>query len=155
MNLDACIIDPLIKFSRPKEISDRDDIYAGYVTQMCTDFCRQANISLHLVMHQLTPKVTEAGFYPKPSMYTVKGGGSWSDSVDNVLSTWRPMYAKDKIDSQVILSSLKIKDQKGVGIPQDIKVRFDRRSNRYIDFENGKSLFDFDSIMYPKISLKI
>lgn len=154
-HIDACIIDPLIKFARPTGMSDRDDIYAAYITTLCTDFCRKMNLSLHLVMHQLTPRLGDNQQYPKPSMYSVKGGGTWADGVDNVLSVWRPHYAKDKINDEVIFSSLKIKKQKLVGVPQDVTMRFDRRSNRYIDFDTKKSMFDFDSIMYPKIITKI
>ena len=44
-------------------------------------------------------------------MYRIKGGGSWSDGFDNVLSVWRPNYAKDKIDSEVQFASQKIKNK--------------------------------------------
>ena len=53
----GCIIDPLIKFARPKNFSERDDIYASYIGSICVDFARETNTSLHLVMHQLTPQV--------------------------------------------------------------------------------------------------
>lgn len=141
-NIQACIIDPLLKFARPKSFSERDDIYAAYITTLCTDFARELNISLHLVMHQLTPKIDQ-GTYPKPSMYTLKGGGSWSDGTDNVLSIWRPKYATDKIDDEVIFSSAKIKKQKLIGIPQDFKMRFDRRTNRYVDYDTKQPLYKF------------
>jgi len=142
IGIDAAIIDPLLKFARPKGFSERDDIYAAYITTMCTDFAREMDISLHMVMHQLTPKI-EGGQYPKPSMYSVKGGGSWSDGTDNILSIWRPMYATNKVDDNVIFSSQKIKKQKLVGIPQDFKMRFDRRTNRYIK-SDGSELYNFN-----------
>lgn len=139
--IDAAIIDPLLKFARPKGFSERDDIYAAYITTMCTDFAREQDISLHMVMHQLTPKI-DGGQYPKPSMYSVKGGGSWSDGTDNILSIWRPQYATNKVDDSVMFSSQKIKKQKLVGIPQDFTMRFDRRTNRYIK-SDGTDLYNF------------
>lgn len=145
--VDACIIDPLLKFARPKDFSERDDIYAAYIGSICVDFCRQTNTSFHLVMHQTTPQM-EAGDvkrYPKPSMYRIKGGGSWSDGFDNILSIWRPNYASDKFDTEVIFSSQKIKKQKLVGIPQDMTMAFDRKSNRYvISKDNLNPIFKFD-----------
>jgi hypothetical protein len=141
--IDVFIMDPLIKFARPKDIPDRDDIYAAHITTICTDFARDHNISQHLVMHQLTPRRQETGFYPEPNMYSIKGGGTWSDGTDNILTVWRPKYAKDKLDTEVWFSSQKIKKQKLVGIPQTVKMHFDRKSNRYIDYETKKDLFDF------------
>lgn len=144
---DVCVIDPLIKFARPKDHSERDDLYAGYITSICTDFCRSNNISLHLVMHQLTPRVLDnSGYYAKPSAYNIKGGGTWGDGTDNILTVWRPEYAKDKKSDRVIFASNKIKKQKLVGLPQEQEMKFDRRTNRYVDSVNGRDLFDFDQL---------
>jgi hypothetical protein len=144
----GCVIDPLLKFSRPKNFSERDDIYAAYIGSICVDFARQTDTSLHLVMHQLTPRIDDNKKYPEPSMYTMKGGGSWADGADNVLSVWRPHYAQNKEDTEVQFASQKIKKQKLVGIPQRLKTRFDRVSNRYVDFETGVPLFNFDKWIY-------
>lgn len=154
--IDACIIDPLLKFSRPKGLEDaRDDIYASYIGSICVDFARQTDTSFHLVMHQVTPQIdSDTKKYPEPSMYRVKGGGSWADGFDNILSVWRPNYAADKFDSEVQFSSQKIKKQKLVGIPQKFKMSFDRRSNRYKDFDSLQDTFDFDSVFYNKSSKK-
>lgn len=152
----GCIIDPLLKFARPKEMAEsRDDIYAAYIGSICVDFARQTNTSFHLVMHQVTPVLDrDSKKYPEPSMYRIKGGGSWSDGFDNILSVWRPNYASDKIDNEVQFSSQKIKKQKLCGIPQKMSMRFDRKTNRYIDYNNSsKSIFDFDSIMEGKKDL--
>ena len=143
----GCIIDPIIKLSRPKEFMQADDKYAAYVTTLCTDFARTTNISLNLVMHQLTPRLQENGLYPKPTYYNIKGGGTWVDGTDNVLSVQRPLYARDKIDDEVIFTSQKIKKQKLVGIPQEIKFRFDRKKNRYINYESKVGVFDFDEAL--------
>lgn len=146
-SIDVCVIDPLIKFARPKNFSERDDIYAAYITSICTDFAREHNISLHLVMHQLTPRIQEStGCYPKPTVYNIKGGGTWADGCDNILSIWRPSYAQNKMDSQVVFASQKIKKQKLVGIPQEYKMKFNRKTNRYITFEKEEDLFSFPRV---------
>lgn len=155
--IDGCIIDPLLKFARPKDFSERDDIYASYIGAICIDFARQTNTSFHLVMHQVTPQVNnDTNKYPEPSMYRVKGGGSYADGFDNVLSIWRPNYAKDKIDTEVQFASQKIKKQKLVGIPQRFQMCFDRKSNRYCLYNTIIPIFDFDeySIKRKLISLK-
>lgn len=147
--IDAVIIDPLLKFARPKGFSERDDIYAAYIGSICVDFCRETSTSLHLIMHQLTPHVETGTIksYPEPSMYRIKGGGSWSDGFDNVLSIWRPNYASDKLDTAVQFSSQKIKKHKLVGIPQKIGLNFDRKSNRYMYQTTTKPIFDFDKFL--------
>lgn len=153
--VDVCVIDPLLKFARPKDFSDRDDIYASYIGSICTDFCRTENVSFHLVMHQLTPTFDNISKkYQEPSMYRIKGGGSWSDGFDNVLSVWRPNYAVDKMDATVQFSSQKIKKQKLVGIPQKMECSFDRKTNRYIDKQINESLFDFDKFIYERKPIK-
>ena len=143
--IDGCIIDPLLKFARPKDFPEKDDQYAAYVGSICVDFARQTNTSFHLVMHQTTPVLDqETKKYPEPSMYRVKGGGSWADGFDNVLSVWRTNYAKDKLDTEVQFASQKIKKQKLVGIPQRFQMAFDRKSNRYIQYGGSLSIFNFD-----------
>ena len=148
--IDACIIDPLLKFARPKDFSERDDIYASYIGSICIDFARQTNTSFHLVMHQVTPVIEkESGKYPEPSMYRIKGGGSWSDGFDNVLSVWRTNYGNDKMDTEVQFASQKIKKQKLTGIPQRFKLEFNRKTNRYCYKETHLPIFNFDKFLKP------
>lgn len=150
----ACIIDPLIKISRPPEYMNADDKYALHVTTLATHFSRKHNISLHLVMHQLGGKKQENGLFSKPSYYGIKGGGTWADGSDNVLEIWRPLYARDKEDTEVMFIADKIKKQKLVGVPQDIKIRFDPRTNRYVDWESKLDLFPFDEhLRVPRMKL--
>lgn len=149
--LDGVIIDPLLKHSRPKKMLERDDIYGAYTGSILVDFARRTNTSVHLVMHQLTPtKDAMTKKYDQPSMYRVKGGGSWADGFDNVLFVWRPDYAIDKISPRVIFGSEKIKKQKLVGIPQQVELGFDRKSNRYTYTNGPEPLFNFDKFLNKK-----
>jgi twinkle protein len=140
-----CIVDPLVKITRPKEYVNNDAMWAAYVSAICTDFARRYNICLILVLHQLTPKIQENGRYAKPDKYTIKGGGNFSDSADNVLFMQRPMAPADNNDTIVRFGSLKIKKQRLVAIPQEVMFRFNRKTNRYVDEDSGLDLFDFDS----------
>lgn len=158
--VDACIIDPVLKFAWPKDLPDNYERMAQHTGGLFVDFSRETDTSCHLVVHQVTPTFENVGGknedgsekkrYTEPSMYKVKGGGSWADGFDNVLSVWRPNYAFDKIDNEVQFSSQKIKKQKLVGIPQRLKMRFDRRSNRYTDYSGNNFMFDFDTILREK-----
>lgn len=143
-NIDAAFIDPLIKFPKPQGFGEKDDAYAAYITTLCTHFARKKHISLHLVAHQVTPPRQANSNYPKPNGYGVKGGGTWPDGSDNVLVVWRPNNAMDKTSTEVIFASDKIKKQKLVGIPQQYRMAFNRRTNRYVDFITGQDLYDFD-----------
>lgn len=143
----VCVVDPIIKVARPAKYLNADDKYAAYVTTLATDFTRAYNVSLHLVMHQVTPAIQENNLHPKPSMYRIKGGGTWADGTDNIMSIQRPMYAVDKVDDEVKFTSQKIKKQKLVGIPQEFQMRFDRKTNRYVKFSDGKDLYNFDGVL--------
>lgn len=149
-----CIIDPMVKITRPKEYVNNDAGWSAYVTAVCTDFARRYNICLMLVLHQLTPKVQENGTYPKPDKYSIKSGGNLSDSSDNVLFLQRPEAPRDLSDTLVRFGSLKIKKQKLVAIPQEVMFKFNRKTNRYIDEVTENDLFDFDSYLnIPRMGL--
>ena len=139
------IIDPLVKITRPPQYVDRDAAWAAYVSSICVDFARHCNICLIMVLHQLTPKLGADGKYVKPDKYTIKGGGNWSDSGDNVLYMQRPNMPVDNQDTLVRFGGLKIKNQRLVAIPQEVFFRFNRKTNRYIDEDTGLDLYDFDS----------
>ena len=137
-------IDPYIKMTRSKFAPDRDDLYGAYIMNILGDFCRRNKVNGFIVMHQQTPAKDTVGFYPKPDKYNIKSGGTFADTADNVLSVWRPKYAKDKIDPTVAFSSLKIKKQKLVGVPDDFYMSFDRITNRYCYKDTSISLYNWD-----------
>lgn len=138
------VIDPYIKVTRSKQAPERDDLYGAYFINLLGNFGRIHNKVTFLVMHQQTPKVSEnTGLYAKPNKYSIKSGGTFTDTADNVLSIWRPLYAKDKIDTSVEFESQKIKKQKLVGVPQSVEIGFDRKTNRYIEKISGMPLYNF------------
>lgn len=148
------VIDPYVRVTRSDSAPERDDLYAGYLMNFLTDFAEDhKHVTVHMVMHQLTPKVDANGYYPKPNMYTIKNGGTFADTTDNVLSVWRPKYAKEKIDTSVVFSSEKIKKQKLVGVPKALDYKFDRKKNRFMDANNPLiDLYPFEKWIPKKAS---
>lgn len=138
----AVIIDPYIKIKHEMEIGEQEHLYASRFMMERVHFARKHNVSYHLVMHQTTPrKDKETGNYPQPDPYYIKGGGTFADSTDNVLTVWRPNKVTDPMDDTVIITSAKIKKHKLVGYPASVKMGFSRKKNRYIS-KDGYDYFD-------------
>lgn len=142
-------IDPHIRVSRSKNAPERDDLYGGYFMGVLNDFVMEfPDTHVGLVMHQQTPSKTDNGNYPEPSKYTIKQGGTYSDTADNVNIIWRPKYASDKMDTHVVFKSDKIKKQKLVGLPQSLNFRFNPKTNRFVDFNNANiNLYPFEKYL--------
>jgi twinkle protein len=129
----SVIVDPYIKIKHNMNGGEPEHLYASRFMMDRVHFSRKNNVSYHLVMHQTTPRIDkDTRNYPEPNIYMIKGGGTFSDSCDNVLTIWRPYRFTDPTDSHVIFSSQKIKKQKLVGVPSSVKMKFDRTKNRYL-----------------------
>lgn len=135
-----CIVDPYLKVAHD---------YAGlpehhYVSQYMTEiehFARNNNVSYHVVAHQTTPQIDyQKGDYPKPNGYKIKGGGSFYDGADNVLTLWRPYRLSNYKDPLVIFESQKIKKQKIVAIPSALELKFNYKTSRYESMQ-GQDLY--------------
>lgn len=152
-NISEFIFDPLLKFQKSKQAPDRPEDYSAYVVTLLTDFARRTNSSVHLVIHQLTPEINSEGLYPTPSAYRIRGGGLIVDGTDNALFVCRPFYAKDKRSTVTVIGSEKIKHQKLVGIPGEVTLDFNRKTNRYVHKDGGMDLYNWDKWLpnYKKI----
>ena len=135
----AVVVDPYIKIRHEMTPGEPEHLYASRFMMDRINFTRKNNVSYHLVMHQTTPRKEKDGNYPPPSLYQIKGGGTFADSTDNSISVWRPNRATDPNDTTVIIKTDKIKKQKLVGIPFEISIDFNRKKNRYM----GKDGFDY------------
>ena len=141
----AVVVDPYIKIRHEMTAGEPEHLYASRFMMDRINFTRKNNVSYHLVMHQTTPRKEKDGNYPPPSLYQIKGGGTFADSTDNSISVWRPNRATDPNDTTVIIKTDKIKKQKLVGVPFEIEIDFNRKKNRYMGkdgfdyFENAKS----------------
>lgn len=136
------VVDPYIKIRHRIEPGEAEHLYASRFTMDRVNFTRKNNVSYNLVMHQVTPVKGQDGNYPKPNLYKIKGGGTFADSVDNVISIWRPNRGTNPLDTKVKFTSEKIKKQKIVGVPYEVDLDFDRKKNRYIDGLTGKDFID-------------
>ena len=135
-NVKAVILDPYIKIKHEMLPGEPEHLYASRFMMDRIHFSRKHDVSYHLVMHQTTPrKDKDTGNYPEPNIYYIKGGGTFADSCDNVLTVWRPNRVTDPNDNLVTFSSQKIKKQKLVGIPSSVQMRFDRKKNRYVSLD--------------------
>jgi twinkle protein len=135
------VIDPYNWVEHIMKPGEREDLYISRFMATLKNFAKVNDLSVHLVAHQNTPQKDTTGKYPRPTKYTIKGGGTFSDKTDNVNFVWRPEMAIDIMNTEVVFGSQKIKKQKLVGIPQDIPgIVFDRKTSRY--YFNGKDPFD-------------
>ena len=137
----GCIVDPYIKIRHEMEPGEPEHLYASRFMMDRINFTRENQVSYNLVMHQVTPRKLQDGNYPKPNLYSIKGGGTFADSADNVITIWRPLRGTDPISTEVSFISEKIKNQKLVGIPFEVEMNFDRKKNRYISL-NGRDYLD-------------
>lgn len=136
----SVIVDPYIKIKHDMSPGEQEHLYASRFMMERVHFARKNNVSYHLVMHQTTPrKDKDTGNYPAPDAYYIKGGGTFADSTDNVLTVWRPNKCTDPNDTKVVLTSSKIKKHKLTGYPNSVEFDFNRKKNRYI----SKDGYDF------------
>lgn len=137
----AVVVDPYIKIRHEMLPGEPEHLYASRFMMDRINFTRANNVSYNMVMHQTTPRKDQSGNYPRPNLYNIKGGGTFADSADNVLTVWRPLRGTDPLSTEVSFISEKIKKQKLVGIPFQVEMDFNRKKNRYFSLD-GKDYFD-------------
>ena len=129
------IIDPYNVVEHKIKSGEREDLYISRFMAQLKRFAVDYDLSVNLVAHQNTPKKNEndGGRFYKPFINNIKGGGTFADKADNVITVWRPNRAIDFKDTEVVIESQKIKKQRLVGIPQPVTgINFDIRTNRYL-----------------------
>lgn len=138
--INGLIIDPYNTIHHKMISGEREDLYISRFMAELKRFAIDNNVSVHLVAHQITPRRDDTGRYPKPDVNYVKGGSEFANKCDNLLYIWRPNRAIDFSDKSVIFGSQKIKKQKLVGYPQDVKnIQFNIKEQRY--YFNNKTPF--------------
>ena len=136
----SLIIDPYNTIQHKMRSGEREDLYISRFMSELKRFAIEQNISIHLVAHQVTPQKDDSGRYYKPDVNRIKGGGTFADKADNVMTIWRPERALDFSDRNVVFASQKIKKQKLVGRPQEvIGIDFNVKEQRY--YYNGMNPF--------------
>jgi twinkle protein len=132
-NIKSVTFDPYNQIHHVMNNGEREDLYISRFCSKLKRFALKHNVALGLVAHQNTPIVIKGENYPEPNIYKIKGGGTFSDKVDNVVSVWRVNRNTDKKCTLVEVTSQKIKKQKLTGLPGTKSWRFNRRKNRYED----------------------
>jgi len=130
-NLDTIVLDPYNQIEHLIENGKREDLYISVFMSKLKQFAVKHNIAIHLVAHQVTPKIMQNGKFPKPSRYAIKGGGTFSDKADNILLIWRENRS-ERGDTGVTFISEKIKKRKLTGVTGETSFNFDFIKNRYI-----------------------
>lgn len=128
------ILDPYNTIEHMMNKGEREDLYISRFMAKLKRFAVEYDISVNLVAHQNTARIDidGDGRYRKPDVNNIKGGGTFGDKADNVISIWRPNRKIDYKDTSVFFMSQKIKKQKLVGTPQEIQdITFNIFQNRY------------------------
>jgi twinkle protein len=130
--INGITIDPYNQIEHAMKIGEREDLYISRFMSQLKKFAVNNDIIVNLVAHQVTPDFGRGEKqYPKPNIYRIKGGGTFADKADNVISVWRPNRFTNRDDPSVLIESQKIKKQRLVGVPGELTFDFDRASNRY------------------------
>lgn len=137
--VNCCTIDPYNNIDHLMERGEREDLYISRFMTKLKKFSIDNDICFGLVAHQVTPMFQGKEDYPQPDIYKIKGGGTFSDKADNVMSVWRPHRKSNYSNPAVKVILGKIKKQRLVGIPGEVDFVYDVAQNRYFDgSENTK-----------------
>jgi len=130
--IEGITIDPYNQIEHAMKIGEREDLYISRFMSQLKRFSIVNDVYVNLVAHQVTPDFGRGEKqYPKPNIYRIKGGGTFADKADNVISVWRPNRFVDRDDPTVLVESQKIKKQRLVGIPGEMAFEYNRINNRY------------------------
>lgn len=130
-NINTVILDPYNQIQHMMNPGEREDLYISRFMAKLKRFAVDHGVSVHLVAHQVTPRFTAKENYPEPNLYSVKGGGTFADKADNIISIWRENRNTNQQDTSVTFISQKIKKQKLTGVPGRCILNYNRFKNRY------------------------
>lgn len=139
--VDCCIIDPFNQMENTYEKGQREDQYLSTILSDFSRFIKQNDIFFFIVAHPHKPiKGKDDKDYPCPTVFNLSGGAMWNNKADNILIYHRPYYETDPLNPLCEIHSKKIKRQKEVGIPGMCEMRYDRRSRRFVNFNDYSPL---------------
>jgi twinkle protein len=130
----GCLIDPYNQIEHEFKNGEQEHLYVSRFMTILKRFAVNNDVSMNLIAHQVTPKLVRGDAnYPKPDMYNIKGGGTFTDKVDNVISVWRPFRLSNIQDPSVMVIVGKVKKQRLVGVPGEFEFTYDFKKNQYFD----------------------
>lgn len=124
------IVDPFNSLDTEGEESNIAVILKKNLTKV-KRFASQERVMIWLVEHPKTPQKPEE-FDVNPGPRQLFGGTMWWNKVDVMTSVHRP-NRDDKNDTQVIIRTWKVKNQKLNGRPGERTIHFDIKTNRYYE----------------------
>lgn len=131
----GCVIDPFNQLDNDRGgLSETE--YIGQALSKIRRFEQLYDIKFIIVAHPRIMHQDDSGTYQRPTAYHISGSANWFNKADNVIVIHRENM-KDPNDTSVIVDVQKIKFQKLVGIPGEIKLYYDRRSGRYVDVNHN------------------
>lgn len=132
----GCLLDPFNQLDHKFNGKD-ESTYIGESLTKIRRFEQLHDLKFIIVAHPRKMDKDESGVHYKiPTAYDISGSSNWFNKADNVVAIHR-MNPIDPFDTSVRFNVQKVKFQKLVGIPGEQILKFDRRSNRYLDMANS------------------
>jgi len=147
--VNCCTVDPYNNIDHLMDKGEREDLYISRFMTKLKKFSIDNDVCFGLVAHQTTPQFMGKENYPQPDIYKIKGGGTFSDKADNVVSVWRPYRKTDYADKTVKIIIGKIKKQRLVGIPGEVDFQYEITENRYYT-EVQRNNFPMNNYIEPQ-----
>jgi len=140
----GCLLDPFNQLDH--EFRGKDETtYIGECLTKIRRFEQVNDLKFIIIAHPRKMDKDESGLhYKMPTAYDISGSQNWFNKADNVVCIHRN-NPQDTFDTSVRVNIQKVKFQKLVGIPGEQLLKFDRRSNRYLDLGNSCPL---DKVSY-------
>tara|TARA_R100001224_G_scaffold41441_1_gene23856 strand:+ start:6928 stop:8697 length:1770 start_codon:yes stop_codon:yes gene_type:complete len=140
----GCLLDPFNQLDH--EFKGKDETtYIGECLTKIRRFEQVNDLKFIVIAHPRKMDKDDTGLhYKMPTAYDISGSQNWFNKADNVVCIHRN-NPQDTFDTSVRVNIQKVKFQKLVGIPGEQLLKFDRRSNRYLDLGNSCPL---DKISY-------
>lgn len=144
--INGCITDPFNQLANAWAKTGRDDLYLDSYLSKELRFAQKHDIYKIIVAH---PKgsigLTDKGCFRVPHSYDLAHGAMWYNMCDNIICIHRPELPINKISTEVLFMSLKIRRVRLVGELGETSLFYDKLTGRYINdgqspFENTKQL---------------
>tara|TARA_R100000654_G_scaffold12146_2_gene26382 strand:- start:23617 stop:25386 length:1770 start_codon:yes stop_codon:yes gene_type:complete len=151
----GCLLDPFNQLDH--EFKGKDETtYIGECLTKIRRFEQVNDLKFIIIAHPRKMDKDDTGLhYKMPTAYDISGSQNWFNKADNVVCIHRN-NPQDTFDTSVRVNIQKVKFQKLVGIPGEQLLKFDRRSNRYLDLGNScpldKISYTYSVLMAPNSS---
>ena len=123
-------------------------LYVAETLNKIRRFTKNYHLKFIVVAHPITMRSDKGiGDNEVPTAYRIAGGSNWFNKADNIITVHRP-NPKDFRNTDADIHVQKIKFQKLVGVPTGapVKLKYDRPSNRFLNYDGTYPLRDLVNI---------